>query len=239
MVVTLESTTIPIKGMLPVSMLDWDGMLASVIFVSGCNFRCPICHNSDLVLNNSHKSEISWKKIEDHLISKKDWLDGVVITGGEPTIHKNLNNFISQIKNLDLAVKLDTNGALPGALAKLLEEKIVDYVAMDIKTTLEKYKLAAGVEVKAEDIKESVAVIKESGVDYEFRTTVVPGISDEKDVLEIAEFLAGAKMYYLQQFKPEQVLEPQASKIEPYSTEEIRSLAKKCNQHVKTRARLI
>lgn len=239
MALALKTQAIPVKGMIPVSMLDWDGMLACVIFVNGCNFRCPICHNSELVLNASNTPEVGWNEIETHLTTKKDWLDGVVITGGEPTIHKNLKSFIKQIKNLGFKVKLDTNGALPGVLAEIIKDKLVDYVAMDVKTTFKKYELAAGVKLIPKDITESVAVIRESGIDYEFRTTVVPGIAGEEDVLEIAEFLTGANAYYLQQFKPEEVLEPQAGNIKPYSNEKLKSLAVSCSNFVKTRARLI
>ena len=228
------------KGIIPVSMLDWDGKLATVIFLGGCNFKCPYCHNPDIVNNSSKLKDIEWEKIEKHILSKKDWIDGVVITGGEPTIHEDLSMVMRRIKVLGLKIKLDTNGALPGALANIIQEELVDFVAMDIKTSFKKYALASNTKTDVKFIKDSVALIKASGVDYEFRTTVVPGIVNMEDILEIARFLEGAKVYYLQQFKNEKVLEPQVfskKNNDPYTIEELFSFASACNKYVKTKVR--
>lgn len=249
MALALKTQPVPVQGFIPVSMLDWDGMLSAVVFLSGCNFECPYCHNGDLVKNPVSVSQVSWKEIESHLTSKKDWLDGVVITGGEPTIHKNIKTFIRQIRNLGMKIKIDTNGALPGALTELIEEELVDYVAMDIKATFEKYELATGSNVDTSKVRKSVAVLRKAGVDYEFRTTVVPGITEETDILEIAKFLAGSNAYYLQQFNGSQVLEPQAviplngsktklKEIKRFPNDKIHELVGECNKFVKTKARL-
>lgn len=230
---------LPVKGMIPVSMLDWEGKLATVLFTGGCNFKCSFCHNADLVVDDAKLLTHKWEDIEKHLTAKKEWLDGVVITGGEPTIHKELKGFIQRIKQMGYPVKLDTNGALPGVLRELIQENIVDYVAMDIKTTFTKYEQAVKTGVNVENVIKSVSHIRESGVEHEFRTTVVPGIVEEKDTLEIAEFLTGSSAYYLQQFKPDHVLEPQASHLKPYPDEVLFELAKKCNEFVPTKVRNI
>ena len=256
MALAVKSKELPVRGMLPVSMLDWDGKLAAVLFVGGCNFRCPFCHNSDLVKDSSKTVLVEWNEISEHLVSKREWLDGVVITGGEPTIYEELLVFLKQIKDLGLPVKLDTNGALPGALAEIVKEELVKYVAMDIKTSFGKYALATNAKVDPAVIKESAALIREAGVDYEFRTTLVPGIVNPEDVLEIAEILAGANAYYLQQFKPDQVLEPQAiipsrisgekgksckgiylKDVKPYFSEEIEQMARECSKFLPTKVR--
>lgn len=237
MAVGLETKMIPVKGMIPVSMLDWDGKLSAVFFTGGCNFRCSYCHNADLVTGHTKLKTLSWEEIEKHLLARKEWLDAVVITGGEPTIHDGLPDFIRRIKKMGYPVKLDTNGALPGALKELLEENVVDYVAMDIKTTFDKYEQAVNARVNAKDVSESVSLIRRAGVEHEFRTTVVPGTVEEEDVLTIAEFLAGSNAYYLQQFKPDHVLEPQASSIKPYPDELLFELAEKCSRFVPTKVR--
>lgn len=229
-----------IKGIVPVSMLDWEGKLVSTLFLGGCNLRCCFCQNSDLVDSFEQLSDISWEKVEKHLMDKKGWLDGCVISGGEPCTNKGLKSLLSQIKELGYPVKLDTNGTLPRVLSQLINEELISYVAMDIKTGFEKYPLLVQTILDVECIKRSAQLISEALSDNiigaEFRTTVVPEYVNEGDVLEIAEYLAriDASQYCLQQFNPEHVLEPQLCSLQPYSDAYLASLAEKCSRFLPT-----
>lgn len=223
---------VEIKGIIPTTMLDWEGKLATTLFVGGCNFRCPWCQNPDLVLRPEKLANVRWQEIEDHLMGKRDWLDGVVVTGGEPTIQPWLPDLLVTLKALSYPVKLDTNGSQPAVLRELLAKGLVDYVAMDIKTSFPKYDQACGISVNIEAIKESIGLILDSNVDHEFRTTVVPEYVEEADVLEIAGYIPGAKRYTLQQFSPKKVIADEMSKIQPYDREFLQNMAAQMSQTV-------
>ena len=190
-----------IKGLQKLTLLDYPGKIACTVFTGGCNLRCPFCHNALLVTKqdeNFIKEEEFFKFIEE----RKDRLDGVAITGGEPLIHSDIENFIKKIKDIGYAIKLDTNGTFPEKLKKILDEKLVDYVAIDIKNSPEKYAVTVGVSnLDIEKIKRSVKILMESDVDYEFRTTVPKELFTEDDFEKIAQWIAGAKRYFLQEFK--------------------------------------
>lgn len=190
-----------IKGLQKLTLLDYPGKIACTVFTGGCNLRCPFCHNALLVTEqdeNFIKEEEFFKFIEE----RKDRLDGVAITGGEPLIHSDIENFIKKIKDIGYAIKLDTNGTFPEKLKKILDEKLVDYVAIDIKNSPEKYAVTVGVSnLDIEKIKRSVKILMESDVDYEFRTTVPKELFTEDDFEKIAQWIAGAKRYFLQEFK--------------------------------------
>ncbi|MBU0647134.1 MAG: anaerobic ribonucleoside-triphosphate reductase activating protein [Patescibacteria group bacterium] len=208
-----------IGGLQKISLLDYPGYLAAIIFTQGCNFRCQFCYNPQLVLpisgdnfkytgfniNNDQSQEDHLEYKEDDLFvflkSRVDKLDAVVITGGEPTIHKDLVDFIIKIKDLGFLVKLDTNGSNPEVIKELINKKLVDYFAMDIKASKEKYQQVAGAQVDWEKIKESVKIIMTSNLPYEFKTTVVPEFFDQSDIQSIGELIAGANKWYLQKFK--------------------------------------
>jgi len=208
-----------IKGIQKTTLIDYPNKIAATIFTADCNFRCPFCHNKDLVKNPEKLPSIPEDEIVVFLKERQNYLEGLVITGGEPTLHHDLIDFIERIKKeTTLAVKLDTNGTNPILIKQLIDRKLVDYIAMDIKTSLNKYCLAAGVNVDLEKIKESTEILLKGDVDYEFRTTVVPDFFTEDDALSIAGWLKGAKLYSLQQFFPsETCLDPDFSKKEPYS----------------------
>jgi len=189
-----------IKGLQKTTLIDYPGKVACTIFTFGCNFRCPYCHNPELVIENGTK-EIPQEEILKFLEERKGFFDGICITGGEPTIHKDLTDLLKKIKKLGLVVKLDTNGTNPQIVEQLIKNKLIDYIAMDIKAPLEKYEQVAREKVDLEKIKKSVELIKNSGIDYEFRMTVPPNMFDENDFVEIGEWLKGAKRFYLQQFK--------------------------------------
>ncbi|MCJ7721918.1 anaerobic ribonucleoside-triphosphate reductase activating protein [Candidatus Bathyarchaeota archaeon] len=193
-----------VKGFVDISFVDWDGKISSVIFISCCNFRCPFCHNVNLVLNPEKLDTTPFEYIEDQLKKQKGWTDGVCITGGEPTLQTCLPELCSRIKKMGFLVKLDTNGTNPTLLKELMDKKLVDYIAMDIKAplTTEKYSKATGVNVEKmlENVKESIRLLLESSMDYEFRTTVVPTIHDLEDIKQICRSLRGCRKYVLQKF---------------------------------------
>ena len=188
-----------ISGLQKLSLVDFDGHMASTIFTSGCNFSCPFCHNSGLVKGT--EPEISESEIFQYLEKRKDLIDSVCISGGEPTFHKDLPAFISRIKNLGLLVKLDTNGTNLEMLKFLVENKLIDYIAMDIKNSLENYSLTTARDINTNTIKESINYIMNCGIEYEFRTTLVKEFHSEDDIQKISKLISNAKKYYLQKFQ--------------------------------------
>ena len=219
-----------IKGVVDLSLVDWDGKLSSVIFLPRCNFRCPFCHNYALVLHPEEEKTISFERAMDYLRKQRDWLDGVCITGGEPTLHVDLPEFCSKLKGIGLQVKVDTNGTNPLMVKSLIAEGLVDYVALDIKAplTVEKYSRAIGVDAEnfLGKVKETVEMLLNSGIDYEFRTTVVPTLHDEKDIEEISRDIKDCKKYILQKFDVsagKKTLDPAFSELKPFTDEEMKS----------------
>ncbi len=224
-----------IIGFIETSLLDWDGHIVASIYLPGCNFRCPYCHNKNAVLNPNSFDEIPIDYIESYISENKDFLDGIVVSGGEPTIHDDLQDLLRKIKGLGLKVKLDTNGTNPNMLEYLISENLIDYIAMDIKAPLNtKYSDAAGVKVNLEDIKRSIDLIESSGIDYEFRTTIVPIFLSKDDVYSIISELSGSKKYALQQFRPDYTLDPALSELKPYPSEIIMDLANAAQKVIKT-----
>jgi len=214
-----------IKGIQEDSLLDYPGKISEVIFLFGCNFSCHNCHNPGLVLEQDDDS-LNKETLMDYLKKRKNQAlspDGVCITGGEPTINKDLPEFISKIRDLGYLIKLDTNGTNPKMIKQLLEKKLLDYVAMDIKAPFERYEEVVNAKVNLEDIKESINLVK-SMKDYEFRTTVIPDLT-KKDIIEMTDLIKGARAYYLQQFQAEKCLDKEYEKKKPHSKgslEEIR-----------------
>ncbi len=224
----------PIKGFNPNTLIDWEGKLASIIYLPGCNFRCPFCHSSRLVLEPQLIPSIPFKEIKQFLKQKKGWIDGVVIGGGEPTLYEDLASLLKEIKDLGLLVKLDTNGTKPELIQKLIAQKLIDYIALDIKAPLErqKYELAAGGSVDIDKIKKSIEILLKRDINYEFRTTVVRSLLAREDILEIARSLPGAKRYILQQFNPKDTLDRKMSEIKPYLIEELKKMAQFAKEFV-------
>ncbi|HBP01494.1 MAG TPA: anaerobic ribonucleoside-triphosphate reductase activating protein [Candidatus Moranbacteria bacterium] len=196
-------------GYQKLTLIDYPGKIATTVFTVGCSFRCPFCHNPELVLADQFP-ELNDMEAEffKFLEKRKGKLEGVCITGGEPTIQPDIINFIKKVKAMGFLVKLDSNGTRPDVLRKVIKEKLVDFIAMDIKNSPKKYSKTVGVSADMERIKLSVYMIMNSGIDYEFRTTVVPGIHEEKDFDEIAKWIKGAKAYYLQEFRDLKVIDP-------------------------------
>lgn len=210
-----------IKGFIEASFLDWPGKIASVIFLPDCNFRCPFCHNHRLVKDGLSLEEIPLDQILVRLSKLKGWIDGVCISGGEPTLHKGLPGLIAEIRAAGFLIKLDTNGANPEILRDLIKNGLLDEVAMDIKAPLKEhsYSVCAGVPLSIKQIEESIDLLMEGGVSYIFRTTVVPGLLEENDVYEIASRVKGATRLLLQNFNPQDPLDPELAHTRPYSDE--------------------
>ena len=191
-----------IMGIQKLTLLDYPGKMAATVFTGGCNFRCPFCHNASLVLPKDYEPQFSESEFFEFLEKRRGILEGVCITGGEPTLQKDLPEFIRKIKSLGFLVKLDTNGYLPNKLQALLEEGIVDYVAMDIKNSLSKYGVTVGIEnFNTSPIEESVNILKNSGIPFEFRTTLVKNFHTETDLEQIGNWLGSDVKYFLQSFK--------------------------------------
>ena len=191
-----------IVGLMKTTLLDYPDKVASTIFTGGCNFRCPYCHNGDLVLDFANMEPYSEEEIFEHLNKRKNTLNGVCITGGEPTLQADLPEFIKKVKDLGLLVKLDSNGTNPDMIRKLLDDKLLDYIAMDIKHCKERYnEVACMKNYNIKPIEESVNIIMNSDIDYEFRTTVVSQFHEIQDIEKIGKWIAGAKRYFLQNFE--------------------------------------
>jgi len=225
---------VDIRGFIETSFLDWDGKVSSVIFVPGCNFRCPFCNNGLLVLKAESLPPVDPALIDGFILKRKDFIDGVVITGGEPTLQSDLPEYIKHIKSLGFLVKLDTNGTNPSMLKALLDQKLLDYVALDLKAPLdERYRTVTNSAFDPAIISQTVRLLLGAEIEYEFRTTVCPTLLKREDVLDIARSISGAKKFVLQQFVPKDTLDATLTKVTPYSKEEFVKLAAACREFVK------
>ncbi|MCK4233067.1 anaerobic ribonucleoside-triphosphate reductase activating protein [candidate division WOR-3 bacterium] len=195
-----------IAGLQYFSLIDYPGKICAIVFTQGCNFRCPYCHNPELVDPNRFQQTISYDTIFSFLEKRKGKIDAVEITGGEPTIQNDLEEFVQKIKDMGYLVKLDTNGSNSIVLEQIISKNLIDYIAMDIKAPLKKYKEITGVNVDTEEIEKCINLITNSGLDYEFRTTCVNSLLSEEDILEIGEMIKGAKRYILQKLVPSKTL---------------------------------
>lgn len=233
-----------IGGFEKLTLLDYPDHLAAIIFTQGCNFRCHFCYNPMLVLpregmdvKNKEEKGFSTLSTEDLFLFLKERfgrLEGVVITGGEPTLHPDLPSFIKQIKDIGYLVKLDTNGTNPEMVKELIKEKLIDYIAMDLKAPLEKYKETVSVEVNCDNIKKSVKIIMGSGLPYEFRTTVVPGLLVADDFHKMGELIKGASKWYLQNFKSDtDLVDASYKKQKGYTAKEMAEFATIGREHVR------
>lgn len=223
-----------IGGIQKVSLVDYPGKVAAAIFTIGCNMRCGYCHNPELVLPEQYADAIPEQQILNFLASRTDRLQAVVISGGEPTMHADLPEFIDKVRSLGYAIKLDTNGTNPDMLESLLASKRVDFVAMDIKGSLSKYQSIVDRPIDTQAIRRSITLIKESGVDHEFRTTVVKSQISYDDFDEIGKLIQGSPRFALQKFVPRKTLNPGFAYETTYSDDEFVELQSKMEQYVKT-----
>lgn len=216
---------VAIKGLEKFAPRDFPGYLASTVFIGGCNFRCPYCHNSDLVLRPDSLPSFPMDFFLGFLESRKDWIEAVCVTGGEPLWHEDIEVLLRLIKERNLLVKIDTNGSYPARLEALMQDKLVDYVAMDVKAPLEKYSDVTLAPVSLDDIRNSISLIMQSNLPSLFRTTVVPGLVGGEDIQEIAQLLKGARVFQIQQFVPRNTLDKDFESKKPFSIEEVKSFA--------------
>lgn len=218
-----------IGGLQKLSLLDFPGRVAAIVFTNGCNFRCPFCHNFELVENGL--SNFTTDEVIDYLVKRKNVIDGVTITGGEPTIQADLEDFIKEIKNkTNLLVKLDTNGTNPQKLEKLLDEKLVDYVAMDIKNDFENYSKVIGLYNYDENkVKESIKIIKEKAKEYEFRTTIIKDYHSIENIENILKYIGKDSNYYLQKFIVSDNVPDK--KLSTYTDEELKEMVEKLSKN--------
>jgi len=225
-----------IKGFIDTSFIEWNGKITSIVFTPTCNLRCNFCYNYGLVLTPENYESLDEEVIFMWLNDNRDFIDAVCITGGEPTLQKDVAEFCAKLKTLGFLIKFDTNGTNPEKLEELIEKKLIDYVAMDIKAPLEseKYSGAAGVEFDSEKlgkIKKTIGTIISSGIDHEFRTTVVPDFHSERDIEAIALSIKGARRYFLQKFQPATRYESM-NKLKTQSDEEMEKLKNIAKEHI-------
>lgn len=207
--------------------------MATVLYTSRCNWRCPFCHNPGLALGKED-TVVTEEEAIGSISSRLGFIDGVVITGGEPTVQKGLPAFIDVIKGTGLKVKLDTNGSRPGVLEKLLSDNKLDFIAMDIKTSPEKYERATGSAIDFSLLERSIELIKGCGIDFEFRTTCVPRLVEEEDIFKISRMIGKGGCYTIQQFQPRDTLDPEYGKVAPYSRERLLGFLETAAAAVKT-----
>ena len=221
-----------IGGLQKFSMIDYPGKLTAIIFTLGCNFRCGYCHNPELVLPEKFNPSLDEKKILEFFKTRIGKLDAISITGGEPTLQADLPQFIKKIKDLGFLIKLDTNGTNPKMLKEIIDNKLVDYLAMDIKAPLKKYEEVIKMPVDLEDIKKSIKMIMDSGIEYEFRTTIVKSQLSVQDLLDIGKLIKGAQIYYLQKFVASKANDERFLKEKTYSDEEFEKIKKDILEYV-------
>ena len=232
-----------IGGLEKMTLIDYPGQLAAIVFTKGCNFRCHFCYNPLLVWPDRETDEKKYEKTyplisEDEfflfLESRKGKLDGVVITGGEPTLHRDLPEFIKKVRAMGYKIKLDTNGTNPEVVKNLLAENLVDYIAMDLKAPFDKYEKVVGVKVNCDDLQKSAKIVIESGLPHEFRTTVVPGLLELSDFDKMGEIIAGADAWYLQKFKSDtELVDRDLERHAPFTDKEMEAMASVGKKYVK------
>ncbi len=234
-----------IGGLQKISLLDYPGQVSAIIFTQGCNFRCHFCYNPMLVwpkkvgkVENKEGDQTQNIIKEDDLLSflqtRKNKLDAVVITGGEPTLHKDLPDFIKKIRQMGFLIKLDTNGTNPEMLKKLLSRNLLDYIASDFKAPLKRYEEVVSSPVDVEKISQSVKIIMESGLPYEFRTTLVSELLDKEDIKKMGEYIQGAEKWYLQKFQPApELVDQNFTKAKPYTDKQMQEIKEIASAYVK------
>ncbi|HBH87610.1 MAG TPA: anaerobic ribonucleoside-triphosphate reductase activating protein [Syntrophaceae bacterium] len=215
-----------------VSLIDYPGEICAIVFTQGCNFRCPYCHNPELVNPELYNERLPEEVIFSFLAKRKGKIDAVTITGGEPTIQHGLIDFVKRVRKKGYSIKIDTNGSNPEVIDKLLSMKLLDYIAMDIKSPAEKHKIVTRSQINFDTIKQTIELIMKSGIPYEFRTTALKKLLEENDILDIASLIKNARLYVLQQFIPSKVLDRGFIKYESYSRDELESLSKKIAQRI-------
>ncbi|MFN4227688.1 MAG: anaerobic ribonucleoside-triphosphate reductase activating protein [Candidatus Ratteibacteria bacterium] len=214
------------------SLIEFPGIISCIVFTQGCNFRCHYCHNPELVLPEKFQNVIPEEFFFSFLEKRKKYLEGVCITGGEPTIQKDIIEFIRKIKDKGFKVKIDTNGSEPEIIERLLKEELIDYFSMDLKGPIEKYKIITGVEVESDKILRSIEIIKNAKIDYEIRTTVVKSQISFEDFEKIGKIIEGCKKYFIQRFVPSKHVNEDFIREKTYTDEEFEEIKKIMKKYV-------
>lgn len=224
-----------IRGLLKISLIDYPGEICATLFTGGCNLRCPFCFNRELVLSPESLPLYPEAEVLEYLTRRAGLLGGICISGGEPTLQQGLADFAATVKAAGFKVKLDSNGTKPLVLQTLIDRGLLDYVAVDIKAPRAKYSRLAGVAGEYETVAQTVALLQESTVEHEFRTTIVPGLLQRDDLLAIAAELAGCRRYVMQKFRPAvSLLDPALGSAPVPQRAEIEKLAQDCLAHIET-----
>lgn len=214
-----------IRGLSKTSLVDYPGRISSVIFTAGCNMRCPFCHNPELALGGSSLEKLDGDDILAFLDKRKGLIDGVTITGGEPALQDDLPGFIGRIKDKGFLIKLDTNGLMPEVVSRVTSARLIDYAAVDIKSSPEKYPLATGINADCARVRETIGILRTSGIDYEVRTTCVPGFVDTDDIMKAGEFFGRFRSWYLQQFvNRNPMIDGTLNSLSPYPVEYMKKM---------------
>lgn len=214
-----------IRGLYKTSLVDFPGKVSAVIFTGGCNLRCGYCHNPELALNSTALEKIEDAEVFAFLEKRKGLLDGITVSGGEPAMDRGLIPFLERVKSLGLSVKLDSNGFFPRVISECLEKNLIDYAAVDVKTSPEKYPALTGKNISFEDVLSTLDILKKSSIDYEIRTTCVPGFAAIDDIRKIGEAVVRVKKYYLQQFvNINTLLDSGIKLLTPYTADHLKEL---------------
>jgi len=215
-----------IKGFISTSLIDWPGKICSIIFLAGCGFRCPACHNGRLVLEPDSIPDYPLEDILNHLRSHKQWIDGVTVTGGEPTIRRGLPDLLAELRDCGVRIKLDTNGSNPSMLNYLVRAGLIDAVYMDVKAPLAsaRYSRVAGVAVDTRVIRRSIEILKSSGLEVAFRTTVIPGLVEEPELESIRQALGTVRRFIVQAFRSRETLNPAFESIEEFTIDRVEAM---------------
>ena len=221
-----------IGGVQKTTLIDFPGKIAAIVFTQGCNFRCGYCHNPSLLINKSELNNYTEEDFFSFLQTRTGKLDGVVITGGEPTLQSGLYDFIKKIKQMGFAVKLDTNGTNPDVIEKLLNDNLLDYIAMDIKAPIEKYENIVCTNIKQENILRSIYLIINCKINYEFRTTVIKSQLSFDDFDKIGQMINGAKRYYMQKFVPSEIFDHNLINEQTYTDNEFKTICENLKKYI-------
>jgi pyruvate formate lyase activating enzyme len=222
-----------IKGWVRTSLIDFPGKIATVIYTGGCNLRCPFCHNPELLNGGDTYETIAFTEVLEFLKLRAGVIDGIVVSGGEPLIHKSIFNLLHKLREFDIKIKLDTNGCYPERLQRILELQLVDMVAMDIKASKETYAEVVGMKNDmTTKIDASLHILKASSIPFELRTTILPNFHTKQMMMDIVQWIAPVDHYYLQQFRPEVTLDDSYKQLQPVSESKLKSFQLICQQEI-------
>ena len=224
-----------IRGLYKTSLVDFPGKITSVIFTGGCNLRCGYCHNPDMVLGSGDTSAVSEDYVFEFLSGRKNLIDGVTVTGGEPSLQADLLNFLKRIKDMGFLIKLDTNGFSPEVIKAVTASDLADYIALDIKSSPQKYQDVTGRDYPFNTVLETIDILRNSGIDFELRTTCIPQLVTDEDIVLIGENVGRVKKYFLQQFvNTGRLIDPALQELSPYPVAYLECMRNKCLEFAET-----